>query len=227
MGRVLRAHAVLTDREDNCKLIIARLQWKWHLFAVTTNHPAIRIPAAAIRELEQVEQWDWSDGVSLTDLLEWINAVVARFRPDEIGADSRASQEFSPRTFRHYQTLGCIDAPERAGKQVVYRFRHYLQGLLIRKLLWERVPSEKIATLMAGRTTADYKQLLFQGIEIVARPSHSSASLVATPQAAEAWKRIGVVPGVELHLRGDLPKPKPAELKQWLSLLETALRKNL
>ncbi len=86
---------------------------------MTTNHPAIRIPAAAVRELEQVEQWDWTDGVSLADLLDWINAVVARFRPDEIGADSRASQEFSPRTFRHYQTLGCIDAPERAGKQVV------------------------------------------------------------------------------------------------------------
>ncbi len=194
---------------------------------MTTNHPAIRIPAAAIRELEQVEQMDWTAGVSLTDLLEWINEVVARFRPDDIGADSRASQEFSPRTFRHYQTLGCIDAPERAGKQVVYRFRHYLQGLLIRKLLWERVPSEKITTLMAGRTTADYKQLLFEGIEIIARPSTLSGATTTAPQAAEAWKRIVVVPGVELHLRSDLPKPKPAELKQWISLLETALRKNL
>ncbi len=194
---------------------------------MTENHPPIRIPAAAIRELEQVEQMDWSDGVSLTDLLEWINSVVARFRPDEIGADSRASQEFSPRTFRHYQTLGCIDAPERVGKQVVYRFRHYLQGLLIRKLLWERVPSEKIATLMAGRTTADYKSLLFEGIQIVARPSDSPNALAAAPQAAEAWKRIVVVPGVELHLRSDLPKPRPAELKQWLALLETALRRNL
>lgn len=194
---------------------------------MTANRPTIRIPAAAIRELEQVEQMDWSDGISLTDLLEWINAVVARFRPDEIGADSRASQEFSPRTFRHYQTLGCIDAPERVGKQVVYRFRHYLQGLLIRKLLWERVPSEKIATLMAGRTTADYKNLLFEGIQIIARPSKSSGTSATGPQVAEEWKRIGVAPGVELHLRSDLPKPKPAELKQWLSLLETALRLNL
>ncbi len=213
--------------ENNCKLNLARLQRLQHYPAVTTNHPAIRIPAAAVRELEEVEQMDWTDGVSLTDLLEWINAVVARFRPDEIGTDSRASQEFSPRTFRHYQTLGCIDAPERAGKQVVYRYRHYIQGLLIRKLLWERVPSEKIATLMAGRTTADYKQLLFEGIEIIARPSKSSGVSATGPQAAEAWKRIVVVPGVELHLRGDLPKPKPAELKQWISLLETALRKNL
>jgi hypothetical protein len=34
-------------------------------------------------------------------------------------------------------------------------------------------------------------------------------------------------PGVELHLRGDLPKLKPAEVKKLLVLLEAALRKNL
>ncbi len=43
----------------------------------------------------------------------------------------------------------------------------------------------------------------------------------------ERWKRIRVTPGVELHLRGDLPKPRPAELKKLLAHLETALRKNL
>ena len=74
--------------------------------SMSKEHPAIRIPASAIREFEQVEGMDWSEGLSLPALLEWINEVTARFRPDEIGADSRASQEFSPRTFRHYQTLG-------------------------------------------------------------------------------------------------------------------------
>ncbi len=170
---------------------------------------------------------DWSEGITLLELLEWINGVAARFRPDEIGADSRASQEFSPRTFRHYQTLGCIDAPERVGKQAVYRFRHYVQALLLRKLLWERVPSERIAALMAGRSTAETKRLLFDGIEIVARQSDAAGGSSSTSATAEPWKRIGIAPGIELHLRGDLRKPKPAELKQWLALLETALRKNL
>jgi DNA-binding transcriptional MerR regulator len=141
---------------------------------------AIRIPASAVREFEQVEKMDWSEGISLTELLEWINEVTARFRPDEIGDDSRASQDFSPRTFRHYQTLGCIDAPERAGKQVVYRFRHYVQALLLRKLIWERVPSEKISVLMAGRSTAETKQLLFDGIEIVARKSEGGGVCAAS-----------------------------------------------
>lgn len=194
---------------------------------MSKKHPAIRIPASAIREFEQVEGMDWSEGLSLPALLEWINEVTARFRPDEIGADSRASQEFSPRTFRHYQTLGCIDAPERSGKQAVYRFRHYVQALLLRKLLWERVPSEKIAALMSGRSTAETKQLLFDGIEIVARQAGGAGGASIAPATGEAWKRVGIVPGIELHLRGDLRKPKPAELKQILTLLENALRKNL
>ena len=198
-----------------------------HVFGMSKKRALIRIPESAIREFKQVEQMDWSDGVSLAELLEWVNEVAARFRPAEIGADSRASQEFSPRTFRHYQTLGCIDAPERAGKQAVYRFRHYVQALLLRKLIWERVPSEKIATLMAGRSTAETQQLLFEGIEIVARQASKAGGSASAPATGETWKRIGVVPGVELHLRGDLPKPKPAELKQLIALLETALRKNL
>ena len=193
---------------------------------MSTKRAAIRIPASAMREFDDVERMDWSEGISLIELLEWINAVAARFRPDEIGVTSRASHEFSPRTFRHYQTLGCIDAPERAGKQAVYRFRHYVQALLLRKLIWERVPSEKITALMAGRSTAETKQLLFEGIEIVARKSKGGESATAST-TGEAWKRIGIAPGIELHLRGDLPKPKPAELNQIIARLETALRKNL
>jgi hypothetical protein len=33
----------------------------------------------------------------------------------------------------------------------------------------------------------------------------------------ERWNRVRVVPGIELHLRGGLPKPMPAELKQILA----------
>lgn len=193
---------------------------------MSTKRPVIRIPDSAIREFKEVERMDWSEGISLPSLLEWINVVTARFRPDEIGTDSRASEEFSPRTFRHYQTLGCIDAPERVGKQAMYGFRHYVQALLLRKLIWERVPSDKITALMAGRSTAETQQLLFKGIEIVARREKSGGDSTASA-AGEVWKRIGVTPGVELHLRGDLPKPKSAELKQLIALLETALRKNL
>ncbi len=193
---------------------------------MSSKRATIQIPGSALREFAEVERMDWSPGVSLTDLLDWINSVAARFRPDEIRLDSRAGMEFTARTFRHYQTLGCIDAPERAGKQVVYRFRHYVQALLLRKLLWERLPSEKIATLMAGRGTAELKRLLFDGIEVVARQPDGTTGAATDPEHAESWKRVVVAPGVELHLRADLPTPKPAELTRLLALLETALRRN-
>ena len=52
-----------------------------------------------------------------------------------------------------------------------------------------------------------------------------SASSTPTPGAAETWRRIQVAPGVELHLRDDLPKPKRGELKQIAERLERALRR--
>lgn len=190
---------------------------------VNTNHPTIRIPASAIRELEQIERSDWAEGVSLADLLDWINSVVAQFRPGEIGEDSRASGEFTPRTFRHYQTLGCIDTPKRVGQRVFYGFRHYLQGLVIRKLLWERVTSENIAALMADRTTTELKQLLLEGVEITPRQATGVQSK-ALP-CSESWQRLTILPGLEFHLRNDLPRPKPAELDHWLTLIEAAIRR--
>ena len=47
------------------------------------------------------------------------------------------------------------------------------------------------------------------------------------PNVAETWNRVVVVPGVELHLRGDLPKARPGEMKELLGKLEMALRKGI
>lgn len=88
------------------------------------------------------------------------------------------------------------------------------------------MPAERIATLMAGRSTEQTRQMLFEGVEIVVRETDAAGSAPA-PGLAVSWKRVGVAPGIELHLCEDLPKPKPAELKKLLALLETALRKNL
>ena len=63
------------------------------------------------------------------------------------------------------------------------------------------------------------------GIEMVARPGGSRDASASVP--IETWRRVQVAPGVELHLRGDLPKPKPAELKKLVGRLETALRRAL
>ena len=169
--------------------------------------PKITLPESATAELDAVEEMDWGDGVGLQDLIDWINQIVERFRPDSIDEGARSSAAFSPRSFRHYQTLGCIDSPKRAGKSVAYGFKHYLQGLVIRKLLWEKVPSEQIVKLMAGKDTAELKRLLLEGIEIVAAGGGGDA----LPSDGGTWKRVVLAPGVELHLessRGKLGKKR-------------------
>jgi DNA-binding transcriptional MerR regulator len=131
---------------------------------------------------------------------------------------------FTERSLRHYQTLRCIDPPEKVGHRASYQCRHMVQALLVRKLLWDRVPSDQIAALMAGRSTEETKRMFIGGIEMVARAEGNDG---ASRSPAETWRRVQVAPGIELHLRGDLPKPKPAELKKLVERLERALRRNL
>ena len=186
--------------------------------------PRIRIPESALEELAVVESWDWGGGIGLDELIGWINSVAARFRPDEIDESARASQEFTARTFRHYQTLGCIDAPKRDGRRAVYGFRHYLQGLVLRKLIWERVPSERIAALMRGRTVEEYKALLLEGIEIV---PGASGSVERTPlRAATTWTRLALAEGVELHLEKDRPPLSEEELAEALARVRDLLSRD-
>jgi hypothetical protein len=183
------------------------------------------LPASAVRAFEKIENRNWENGVPLTDLLDRTNRLAGQFLPEEDGRDSRVSREFAPRSFRRYQTLGCIDAPERVGKRAMYGYRHLVQALLVRRLLWERLSAEHIAALLTGRSMEETKRMLFEGIETVAR--QSGGVVDEGPGEVEAWRRVRVTPGVELHLWEGLPKLKPAEAKKLLVLLETSLRKTL
>ena len=189
---------------------------------IDSQFPRITLPESALAELEMVENSDWSDGVSLSGLIDWINHVVDMYRPDE--TDSRSSPNFTPRSFRHYQTLGCIDSPTRSGKNAVYGFRHYLQALLVRKLLWERMPSEQICSLLHGKTNEDYKKLLLQGIEIVARDRSDSTSPTVIGNR-ETWTRAVVGTGIELHIREDEVPRSQTDIREVLEAVERVLRK--
>lgn len=171
----------------------------------------IRIPESAVRELDEVEAMDWGEGLGLLDLIAWINQVAERFRPDSVNEGARSSAAFSPRSFRHYQTMGCVDAPRRVGKSVAYGFKHYVQGLVIRKLLWEKMSSEQIAALMAGKDVSELKRLLLEGIEIVAAGGGGKADLPSTDGGT--WKRVVLAPGVELHLEASRPALSEEEVE--------------
>jgi hypothetical protein len=92
--------------------------------------------------------------------------------------------------------------------------------MVIRKLLWERVSSGDIALLMANRTTEQLKHLLLEGIEIIPKSPYGDNPQPSKPQS---WKRTEVFPGLEIHLRNDIPKPRRAELDQWLEQIRSAI----
>jgi DNA-binding transcriptional MerR regulator len=189
---------------------------------MSTKIPKIRISQEAFFEFEVVERSDWSAGVSLDSLVKWINWVAERFRPDEIGDSSRSSEDFTVRSFRHYQTLGCIDSPARVGRSARYYFRHYLQALLIRKLIWERVSSSQISRMMKERSNDELKRLLFEGVDIV---SSDGIPLLAEPpnHAIERWIRQELTPGVEIHLMEPRSKLGPEEVSRVLEKIRALL----
>ncbi len=173
----------------------------------------------------------WGEGVSLDELLARVNLVASKLLPAAEERDLRISPTLVPRTFRHYVTLGCIDVGRRIGRRVVYDHRHFLQALLLRRLLSERVPARRMPELMSGRSNEETEKMLLGGVEMVVRPGAGSMNAensgTTFPGLVESWARVIVAPGIELHLREDLPKPKPTALRELLARLETALRRHL
>jgi hypothetical protein len=102
-----------------------------------------------------------------------------------------------------------------------------VKALLVRKLLWERVSSEQITALLAGRSVEETKRMFLGGIEMVAKPEGSQGTVASEsmyPKTAQTWKRIELAPSVELHIRDYLAKPKAADRKTLRRQFEAALR---
>ncbi len=187
------------------------------------------LPAPALRAFEFAEKAEWIPGITLGELLGRVNRVLLELLPEEKGRDSRVSRLFHPRSFRRYQTLGGIDAPVRDGKRVLYGFRHFVQALLVRKLLWEQIPAERIVSLVAWRDTEETRKLFLEGMEISVRQGskHAGSALVGEKVATgvdETWTRHTLAPGIEIHLRQPLPRLRPDEIDKMRGVFETWLR---
>ena len=216
-------------------MYLARLQEPLHRRRMNFPRPSSRLPAAALSKFEAAAKRDWEEGVALDGLLDRVNRIAALIAPEGGGGESRASRDsrvsrvFGPRSFRHYQTLGAIDPPARAGGRVVYGFRHLVQALLVRRLLWERVPAERIVAMVAGRTTEETRRMFLGGIEIVAQYSGGGGvggeADPLGPEPAGTWMRIPVAPGIELHLREGPPRFRPGDVGKLLAALESVLRR--
>ena len=196
---------------------------------MTTSHSPNRLPAAALRAFEIASQADWQDGVSLTELLERVNRVTESFLPPHGGPGSgsgRVKKILTECSFRHYQTLGCINPPIKNGRLCSYDFSHFVRALQVRRLLWERVSADQIAGMMSGRSTDEIVQMFRGGVEVVLRrpEAEGEGPQSSSQPVAEVWTRLPVLPGVELHLRDDIHDLRSAELSHLLKRIEEVLQ---
>ena len=196
------------------------------MFHVTGCQSSNSLPKSALLEFTKATKVDWQGGVPLTELLDRINRVAKLLHDDgqALPAAGRVSDTFTERSFRHYQTLGCIDVPEKRGRLASYGFHHFVQALLVRRLLSERLPSEQIATMLANRETEELRQMLLGGVEIVARAGGGQVAPAGSVDAfGELWSRVTVVPGVELDLNTGLPQYNLAEVRRLIAKLKVIL----
>lgn len=182
----------------------------------------------ALREFRKTIDRNRANIVRLRDLLDRVNQAALGMNGAD-GADvspaSRVKPTFTERSFRHYQTLGCIDAPEKFGRMASYSYRHFVQALLIRRLLAERVPSEQILTLV-GRDTPELERMLVDGVEVTARPTgeHTASDRsCSVPEMMGLWKRFLLAPGVELHIHSKFRKVNRERFKSVSALMKSIL----
>lgn len=184
----------------------------------------------ALGEFTRVSRADWQGGVPLVELLARINRVAVLLvggDDHEQSAPGRVKRIFTERSFRHYQTLGCIEVPDKLGRLAHYGLRHFLQALLVRKLLWERVSAEQISKMLIGRDTDELERMLLGGVEIVARAGGGGAEVEQSGSdttLAELWNRVRVAPGLELHMSTARPRYKPEEYRRVIEKLKKLLR---
>ena len=191
---------------------------------------------AGLREFEKVSSKGWSEGVPLGELLSRVNQVAAKLLPVGDTVDSRISQTLVPRTFRHYQTLGCVDAPEKRGRNASYGHRHFLQALLVRRLLADGVPARRMQELVSG-SGDELKRMILGGVEMVmrtgggveaeARPNLYQQTLRACAEnsvSGSGWLRVALGEGIELHVSDKRPKMTPEQRRQMLRRIEELVK---
>lgn len=193
------------------------------------SRPTLAIPQLAKDELAEVERENFK--FSLDDLAGLVNTSVDRFfaaaKASE-ASDKRVSNTFSIRTLRHYQTLGCIDSPEKDGRRAIYGFRHYLQSLLIRKLLYLRCPPETIKDTLQGKSIEQYKTLLFSDLDIAPnQPAKVTLTedMSITEPCTETWSRITLNSHIELHIKKPSTRMSPKERKELIAQIEEELKR--
>jgi len=80
-----------------------------------------------------------------TAAAEWLGSVGPE--------DQRVRAVPDARTVRYYQSIGLVDRPEREGREAVYRWRHLLQVVAVKRLQVQGEPLARIQAALIGLPT--------------------------------------------------------------------------
>lgn len=172
---------------------------------------------------------------NLDEFVAQVNALLPDYLPED-GTTSRTREEVNPRLVRHYATLGMLDEPLRAGREVRYEYRHLLQLLVVRRLLAEGFGANAIGDLARLKSNGELEAILEGGAQLTVAPANPALAYLeqiknraqgakpaapgpqatpapppATPAPRERetrWTRYELLPGVELHVNDDFAIPK-------------------
>lgn len=105
--------------------------------------------------------------------------------------------------------------------------RHLIQALLVRRLLWAGISKDGIADIIANLTEEETHRALTNGMNFTAREVSRNENDEAPQHRTEAWTRILLAPGIELHCRKGRGKLRPEELPKLLRRVETWLKREV
>lgn len=139
---------------------------------------------------------------------------------------TNASARWAPsaRSIRFYVAHGLLDRPEGTGTSATYNYRHFLQLVAI------KIRQREGATLEGIKV--ELKELTGDALERRVATSLAAALGAGTIQsitpkveddAPVGWRRIGVIEGVELHVREDLPAARAEALIAMREAVRAAL----
>lgn len=186
---------------------------------------------------------------SLDEFVEIVNGLLPQFLPEE-KSHTRVREEMTPRLVRHYSGMGLLDEPLKEGREARYIYRHLLQTLLVRRLLVEGYGASAIDSLAKSKTNQELEALLQGGVVLTLTPANPALNFLQEIQQRSAksapsqskqvqetagsksektalpssstWTRLGILPGLEVHVRNDFSLPSTHQEQQ--NLLQRVLQ---
>lgn len=164
----------------------------------------------------------WFD---LSELVATANALLPHYLPEgepHSGSSSRFKEQLNERLVRHYATLGLLGAPEKAGRENRYGYRHLVQILALRRLQAEGHNTRTIEGLLQGRSEEELTALLEGGTRldvITGNPAldyltHLKESSLLSP--SERTVTLGIVSNSPSRGSPDRPGSPRDRSRRWI-----------